>query len=165
MLAQADCFYPLRPVQDKWRRRLLRFAQIQQNWVTCPTIYHVEAPREYIREEPTLNRLFEHFDGWLKIFMFEPQSYYPFHTDGQRGAVVNMVLNNDNPGLTLFQISDVQNNQFSILSLDYKRNVPYLFNTQVRHNAINNSNVRRYLLTMALGYPKAVSYQDVLDAL
>lgn len=161
VLTKDECYSPLLAVRDSWRAELLLWAEAQHDWKPYPTIYQIDAPLKKIQEEPLFEHLQSTYNGWVKVFKFPPNTYYPFHTDSRRGCVVNMVLNRDNQGITLFQVSKMQHNQFQVISLDYERNVPYLFNTQVRHNVMNISRGARYLLTLGLGHPEPRLYGKV----
>jgi hypothetical protein len=161
VLSKDQCYSALSAVSDSWRAKLLLWAEAQDEWKPYPSIYHINVPVNKIQEEPLFEHLYSRFNCLAKLFKFPPNTYYPFHSDSRRRCVVNMVLNRDNPGITLFQTSKMEHNQFRVISLDYERNVPYLFNTQVRHNVINISRDARYLLTVALGYPEPFLYSDV----
>jgi hypothetical protein len=161
VLTQDECYSALSIVRDSWRAELLLWAQAQGDWKPDPTIYQIGVPLKKLREEPLFERLHSAYNGWAKVFKLPPSTYYPFHTDSFRGCVVNIVLNRDNPGMTLFQVSKIEHNQFRVICLDYQRNIPYLFNTQVRHNVTNISREPRYLLTLGLGYPRPRPYCEV----
>ena len=98
------------------------------------------------------------WEAVASIFLMEPYTHYTMHTDGHRGASVNLLINPEVDSHCYFKSSEEVRYSYNICPLDYKHNCYYLFNSGKPH-AITNLGQPRYLLSLSLGR----SWQDHLD--
>jgi hypothetical protein len=120
---------------------------------------------ETINKEPVLKALDEKFKiAHFGILRMEPNRFYKWHVDGERGASINMLLNCDAYSYCLFGDPNYENiTQTEFIKLEYQPNTFYIFNTQWPHCVINFDKPR-YLFTVMFEQTKeSLSYNDIAN--
>jgi hypothetical protein len=102
-----------------------------------------------LSNEPVLQALDKQFKiAHFGILRMEPNNFYKWHVDGERGVSINMLLTCDSPSYCLFGDKDYENiTQTEFIKLEYQPNTFYIFNTQWPHSVINFDKPR-YLFTV-----------------
>ena len=117
--------------------------------------------KEIILKEPWLKDLNKHFPiDKIGIIAMKPFNNYDWHTDGNRGVSVNMLLSHTKSYCFFGEQVDYINKNFC--ELDYSPKTFYIFNTQMPH-CVFNFNSYRYLFSIEFKEHKdKLSYEDVL---
>lgn len=116
---------------------------------------------DVMRKDPFLKWLgtrYNFIGGVLKVPAF---TEYSWHTDTNRGAGINILLQHSNSVVMFTENEDLLVKD--IVPMSYKLNRFYLFNTQIPHSVIN-FNGNRYLFTIEFDKDKdSLSYEDLYN--
>ena len=113
-------------------------------------------------------KLFEVHPFRAGIIKLEPNTYYDWHVDTDRGAGVNLLLNPSqshclfNRDFKRGKSLEQGNVNGSFVELKYKPHTYYIFNSQVAHSVYNFDDTR-YLLTVDFKeYKDKLTYNQLL---
>lgn len=156
-------YYKQLAITSRVRLDLLAKARAATDWKDSNGIERIELEVSDFADDTQIVRLIEHFDckaqRKLSIFRFKPFTCHAWHTDLQRYAAINMLLEGPS-GITLFGERAKGVNLENVEELLYWPNRYYVLNSKKQHTVINLANTR-YLVS--IGIPEEFTFQDVLD--
>ena len=156
-------YYKELKTESKVRLALLNKARAATDWKDSNGIDRIELEVTDFADDPKVVELIERFDckaqRKLSIFRFKPFTCHAWHTDLQRFAAINMLLDGHD-SLTLFGERAKGVNLENVEKLYYWPNRYYVLNSKKQHTVVNFANTR-YLVS--IGIPQEFTFQTVLD--
>jgi hypothetical protein len=134
------------------------------NWQIYRGWNSTEIPLEQtLNNEPVLKTLDERFKiAHLGILLMDPNNFYKWHVDGERGVSINMLLTYDSPSYCLFGDPNYENiTQTEFIKLEYQPNTFYIFNTQWPHSVINFDKPRYMFTVMFEQTKESLTFKDI----
>jgi hypothetical protein len=145
------------------RYALRERAWAARDWKPNNGIDRIEIEASELDGDPKMAALVDRFDckaeRKLSIFRFLPHTCHAWHTDLQRYAAINMLLDGWD-SLTMFGVRKDAINYVAVDRLLYESDRYYLLNSKRQHTVINFANTR-YLLS--IGIPERYSFMDVVN--
>lgn len=145
------------------RFRLRERAWAADNWIPNNGIDRIEIEASELDGDPKIAALVDHFgckaERKLSIFRFLPNTCHAWHTDLQRFAAINMLLDGWD-SITMFGVRKDAINMVAVEKLHYELDRYYLLNSKRQHTIVNFDNYR-YLLS--IGIPERYSFADVVN--
>lgn len=153
-------YYVMLKTESRAREHLRYLARTADHWKSNNGIERIGLDVSDFDGDEGIQKLIAHFGAQdkLSIFRFLPNTCHSWHTDLQRFAAINMLLDGWD-SLTLFGKNALGVNLTDIAELTYAPSRYYLLNSKAKHTIINFDNMR-YLVS--IGIPPQHQYLDVM---
>lgn len=120
-------------------------------------------PREILLRDLFLSSIYKKYPFNAALLIMEPETIYNWHSDGERRATINMLVN-DAESICIFMDPDEEQGMVNhITELKYRPMSYYLFNTEHRHLSINQSAKPRFLFSVEFHSKEDGSLVDYRD--
>ena len=148
--------YPLRSLL--WE---LISATEPDNWVPYYNFMALPIPKEFVKEDPFLQKLSERRDFQAGLLKIPPHTVYNWHVDTDRNCGLNMLVYDDGQSKCIFAPEGMKI-VMPTVELRYAPNIFYAFNTKVMHTVINFTTPRYMFSLEFMGKDYGLTYEQLL---
>jgi len=151
----SDCYFEL-PYQSEFTTKLYLACQMAKDidWVKYYNFELLYIEQEVLRKvDPFLRQLYKAHRFEAGVVRMQPNTFYDWHVDDNRGVCVNMLINHAQSHCIFRDPKKEGAITGKFHELNYERGVYYFFNNQVEHS-IYNFEGTRYLLTLQFAEDK-----------
>ena len=161
ILMETVNYYKL-PHTSRVSTTLTILAYSTRDWINYYNFKAIRLPNDLLFSlDPFLKKLYKKHKFHAGIIKLDPNTYYDWHTDTNRGVSINMLLNFDGHHHCLFT-QDHGKVTGKFKELVYEPHTYYLFNNQETHSVYNYDAIR-FLFSIEFEETKeSLSFNDLL---